>query len=68
MPVASVGCAEEGEGLEEGVVVVLVEPQHVHDHLLAVRSHRGLQVLLRLGKCIGDRLRETFRQTALLIE
>ena len=48
VPVAAVGCSEEGERLEECVVVVLVEPQHVHDHLLAVRSHRRLQVLLCL--------------------
>ena len=32
--VAAVGGAEEGQGLEEGRVVVLGEPEDVHDHVL----------------------------------
>ena len=50
IPVTTVGGPEEREGLEEGVVVVLVEPQDVHDDFFAVRGHGRLQVLLSLGE------------------
>ena len=50
VPVTAIGGPEEGERLKEGVVVVLVEPQDIHDDLLAVDGHGRLKMLLRLKR------------------
>lgn len=39
IPVTAVRGTKEGERLEESIVVVLVEPQDVHNDLLSVGSH-----------------------------
>ena len=50
IPVSAIRGAKEGEHQEDGVIVVLIESQDVHDYLLSIGGNGLLQLLICLRR------------------